>query len=79
MVMKIFRFFRYRREYWQELVRAPYFWLSVVLLILGIVLGQLKLVNWIIQLILLIAGFFLLFGMKQRILGRLEERHFKGK
>ena len=77
--MKVFRFMKYGKEYRSELFKAPYFWIGLILILLGIILGQLKIIGWVNQMFLLLAGFFFIFGMKQRILGRIEERHFKNK
>ncbi|PIN86873.1 hypothetical protein COV19_02605 [Candidatus Woesearchaeota archaeon CG10_big_fil_rev_8_21_14_0_10_44_13] len=75
----MFKFMAYRKEYFKELVRMPYFWMGIVLIILAEILISFKLISFIIWLVIFLAGFISIISCKYRIIGRLEERHFKNK
>lgn len=77
--MGFLKFAKYGKEYRSELFRTPYFWVGAGLIILGGALGFSGLINVTIQMVLMILGFVFIIATKQRILGRLEERHFKKK
>jgi hypothetical protein len=67
---------KHTKEYQKELFRTPTFWGGVALIILGGIFAFLKF-NLVLYLVLLIAGFFLVFTTKYRIMGRLEGKHSK--
>lgn len=60
------KFWKYRKEYWKELIAMPLFWVGLILMA-SFFFIQNTLVSFL--------GLLLLFFAKHRILGRIEERH----
>jgi len=62
-----------------RVIQISLFLVEAVLIIAGIVLDQLEIISLNAGIILIVISLFFIFGIKQRIPGRPEERHFKNK